>query len=102
MIMGDCEKTICQQMADTYGEYLKSDMLQLSHHGANGACMDLYQRIDPDICFWACPQSKYENDPRQLGTQAGFEFNFYLRDTSIKVREHYHNSVTTVIPITKK
>lgn len=102
MIMGDCEKTICQQMADTYGAYLKSDMLQLSHHGANGACMDLYQRIDPDICFWACPQSKYENDPRQLGTQAGFEFNFYLRDTSIKVREHYHNSVTTVIPITKK
>lgn len=102
MILGDCEKTICQQMADTYGEYLKSDMLQLAHHGANGACLDLYQRIDPDICFWACPQSKFENDERQLGTKEGFEFNYYLRDTSIKVREHYHNSVTTVIPISKK
>ncbi|MBQ7321165.1 MAG: MBL fold metallo-hydrolase [Clostridia bacterium] len=102
MILGDCEKTICQQMADTYGAYLKSDMLQLAHHGANGACLDLYRCIDPDICFWACPKSKYESDPRQLGTMEGFEFNFYLRDTSIKTREHYHNSVTTVIPISKK
>lgn len=102
MILGDCEKTICQQMADTYGEYLKSDMLQLSHHGSNGACLDLYKRIDPEICFWACPQSSYENDEKQLGIKDGFEFNAYLRDTSIRVREHYHNSVTTVIPITQK
>ncbi len=102
MILGDCEKSLCQQMADTYGAYLKSDMLQLSHHGANGACLDLYQRIDPDICFWACPKSKYENDGRQLGTKEGFEFNAYLRDASIKAREHYHNSVTTVIPISEK
>lgn len=102
MILGDCEKTICQQMADTYGAYLKSDMLQLSHHGSNGACLDLYKRIDPAICFWACPQSSYENNEKQLGIKEGFEFNAYLRDTSIRVREHYHNSVTTVIPITKK
>lgn len=102
MILGDCEKTICQQMADTYGEYLKSDMLQLSHHGSNGACLDLYQRIDPEICFWACPKSSYENDEKQLGIKEGFEFNAYLRDTSIRVREHYHNSVTTVIPISQK
>lgn len=102
MMLGDCEKTLCQQMADTYGEYLKSDMLQLAHHGANGACLDLYQRIDPAICFWACPRVKFENDERMLGTKAGFEFNYYLRDTSIRVREHYHNSMTTVIPISQK
>ena len=102
MMLGDCEKSICQQMADTFGEYLKSDMLQLAHHGANGACMDLYQRIDPEICFWACSKDKFENDERMLGTKAGQEFNAYLRDTSIRVREHYHNSITTIIPITQK
>ena len=102
MMLGDCEKTLCQQMADTFGDYLKSDMLQLAHHGANGACLDLYQRIDPDICFWACPKSKFASDERHLGIKAGFEFNFYLRDTSIKTREHYHNSETTVITITKQ
>lgn len=102
MMLGDCEKTLCQQMADTFGDYLKSDMLQLAHHGANGACLDLYQRIDPDICFWACPKSKFASDERHLGIKAGFEFNFYLRDTSIKTRQHYHNSETTVITITKQ
>ena len=102
MILGDCEKSLCQQMADTFGAYLKSDMLQLAHHGANGACMDLYQRIDPAICFWACSQVKFETDERMLGTKEGQEFNAYLRDNTIRVREHYHNSITTVIPITKK
>lgn len=102
MILGDCEKTLCRQMADTYGDYLKSDMLQLTHHGANGACLDLYQRIDPDICFWACAQKKYESDERMLGTKEGYEFNAYLRDVTVRSREHYHSSETAVMTITKK
>ena len=102
MIMGDCEKSLCQQMADTFGDYLKSDLLQLSHHGANGACLDLYQRIDPAVCFWACSQRKFESDERMLGIKAGHEFNAYVRDASIRVREHYHSGVTTVIPISQK
>ncbi len=99
MLLGDCENTLCTQMGATFGSYLKSDMLQLSHHGSNGASLNLYQAIDPDICFWACSQRSFESDEKQLGTKAGYEFNAYLRDTSIKVREHYHNSVTTVIPM---
>lgn len=99
MILGDCEKSLCQQMADTFGGYLKSDLLQLTHHGANGACLDLYQRIDPDICFWACSGAKFEGDERMLGTKTGYEFNAYIRDPAIKVRAHYHSGVTTVIPM---
>ena len=102
MFLGDSEKSLCQQMADTFGDYLKSDMLQLSHHGSNGACLDLYKRIDPDICFWACSKKSFETNPKQLGTADGFEFNAYLRDTSIRVREHYHSSVTTVITLVTK
>ncbi|MBO5671247.1 MAG: MBL fold metallo-hydrolase, partial [Clostridia bacterium] len=102
MLLGDCERSLCQQMADTYGEYLKSDLLQLSHHGANGACLDLYRCIDPAICFWACSQAKFERDERMLGTKAGHEFNAYIRDTSIRARAHYHSGVTTVIPISAK
>lgn len=99
MILGDCEKTLCQQMADVYGEELKSDILQLSHHGVNGACVDLYRLIDPEVCFWAISQEKYENDPRCLGTLKGYEFNGYIRDESIRVRRHYASSTTTVIQL---
>jgi glyoxylase-like metal-dependent hydrolase (beta-lactamase superfamily II) len=102
MILADSEKTLCQQMADTFGDYLKSDMLQLAHHGSNGACLDLYKRIDPDVCFWACSKTSYETNPKQLGTAEGFEFNAYIRDASIRVREHYHNSMTTVITLVEK
>lgn len=102
MMLADSEKTLCQQMADTFGDHLKSDMLQLAHHGSNGACLDLYKRIDPDICFWACSQTSFETNPKQLGTADGFEFNAYIRDSSIRVREHYHSSETTVITLVKK
>jgi len=99
LLLGDCEKTICQQMAATFGDYLKSDMLQLSHHGNNGGSLDLYQCIDPEICFWACSQRTFETDEKRLGTANGYDFNAYLRNESIRVRQHYHNSVTTVIPM---
>ena len=89
-------------MADTYGAYLKSDLLQLSHHGANGACLDLYRLIDPAVCFWACSQRKFEGDERMLGIRPGHEFNAYIRDPAVRVREHYHSGVTTVIPISDK
>ena len=99
LILGDCEKGLCQQMADVYGDYLQSELLQLTHHGANGACLDLYQRVNPEICFWACSGAKFEGDERMLGTKAGYEFNAYLRDDSIRARKHYHSGVTTVIPL---
>ena len=99
LILGDCEKSLCRQMSLTYGDELKSEMLQLTHHGANGACLELYQNVDPDICFWACSQTKFESDERMLGTKAGYDFNAYLRDTDIRVRKHYHSGVTTVIPM---
>ena len=92
MMMGDCDPILCQFMADVYGRELKSDILQLSHHGFNGACMDLNQAIDPDICFWACDKTRFETDKRCLGTAHHYEFNFWLRDESVKHREHYHST----------
>lgn len=97
LILGDCEKTMCQWMADAYGEEMKSDILQLTHHGFNGACMDLYQYVDPDICFWPVDQDRYENDERCVGIQSGYEFNVWIRDDTIKVREHYTASETVTL-----
>lgn len=100
MLLGDCEQDICQFMADVYGETLKSDMLQLSHHGYNGACLDLYRYIDPDICFWASDEYRFLNDKRCLGTAGGYDFNAWIRNDSIKKRAHYHSSSTTIVPLT--
>ncbi len=98
MFLGDSEVSNCQYMAAVYGSYLKSDILQLTHHGFNGGDLGLYQNIDPDICLWAVEATRFNEDPRCLG-ESGCGFNAWLRNNEIKQREHYHCSVTTEIPL---
>ena len=102
LILGDCFNYSCKQLVKTYGEYLKSDILQLTHHGLLGGDKELYQLIDPDICFWAVSEERFlgtrPGDKIQycLG-EGGCDYNAWIRDESIRVRKHYHQSVTTVI-----
>lgn len=97
LILGDCEKGLCQQMASAYGDALKCDILQPTHHGANGACMDIYRYADPDVCLWAIDEARFSGDARMLGQKKGYEFNAFLRNPSIKERTHYHSSVTKTL-----
>ena len=98
MVLGDCEKKLCQFMADVYGAALKSDILQVSHHGVNGACIDLYQAVDPDICFWPIDEFRFFNHVQIRGEKA-WDFNRWILDDSIKKRAHYHSSADTVLKI---
>ena len=43
-------------------ELLKSDAVQMAHHGQNGASKEVYDAIKPEICFFNCPKWLYEND----------------------------------------
>lgn len=98
LVLGDCEKKLCQFMADVYGAALKSDILQVSHHGVNGACIDLYQAVDPDICFWPIDEFRFFNHVQIRGEKA-WDFNRWILDDSIKKRAHYHSSADTVLKI---
>lgn len=102
MILGDCMHRECRQLAHTYGDYLKSDILQVTHHGLIGGDKRLYQLIDPEICFWAVGEARF------LGTQpgqtyqwclgeGGCDYNAWLRDE--KARRHYHQSTTTTLSL---
>lgn len=104
MVLGDCTHQLSKQLAATYGDYLKSDILQLAHHGLIGGDKELYQFIDPSVCFWATFEDRfngnYSKDKYQwcLG-ESICDYNAWIRDESIRVREHYHNSVTTTLMI---
>lgn len=43
-------------------EKLKSDYVQISHHGQRGASQQLYNIISPKYCFWPCSIQLYDND----------------------------------------
>ncbi|MBQ7879168.1 MAG: hypothetical protein IJ317_00820, partial [Clostridia bacterium] len=101
--LGDCMSDNCRDMAHTYGDYLKSDILQVTHHGLIGGDRFLYEKIDAEICLWA------SNEERFLGTakmayqwclgEGGCSYNAYLRDESVKKRTHYHAGKTITIEI---
>ncbi len=38
---------------------LKSDMVQMAHHGQTGVPKTVYEAIDPDICLWPTPDWVY-------------------------------------------
>lgn len=106
LFLGDCEKQLCKFMADAYGDALKTDCLQLAHHGFNGAVPEINWYANPSTCFWAMDEDRFLHDPRTLGTDvttlhfhSNYLFNRYLRDDAVIPRCHYHSGVTVSIPL---
>jgi hypothetical protein len=94
----------CRRIAHTYGDYLKSDILQVTHHGLIGGDKELYELINPEICFWATSEERFLGlTPNQryqwcLG-EGGCDYNRWLRDDTIRKRMHYHCSNIVTITI---
>ena len=112
MLLGDSTVKNSKQLAATYGDYLKSDILQLAHHGLVGGDKQLYMYIDPEICFWATGQERFEgnwdtnkdgkvnaNDVQHCLGQGGCDYNKYIRDDSIRRRTHYHGGQLFVVTV---
>lgn len=59
---GDIEKQASAIIVAAWGDYVKSDYLQLAHHGwTNGGSWDLYRRIMPTVAFWASDDTDFES-----------------------------------------
>ena len=106
MVLGDAYQTTCQFMANAYGDALESDIMQLSHHGYNGAVLALYKAVDPKVCLWPCDEYAFHTDSVRLGTPNGsYSFNWWLRNnpwtrgTQSGARTHYATSYTTTIDV---
>ena len=52
MILGDLQVRGSMVMRARYGDYLKSDMVQVAHHGGNGVEAALYEDIDAQVLWW--------------------------------------------------
>ena len=76
--------------------------MQVAHHGLVGGDKELYQLVDPKICFWPTTEERFLGlKPNQryqwcLG-EGGCDYNAYLRDKTIRDRTHYPASKTITI-----
>jgi hypothetical protein len=58
---GDASMLAWDYMADTYGSALKSDILQVPHHGANhGATAQGYRLVNADTLIFNCGQEHFD------------------------------------------
>jgi len=53
LVPGDATDTMCKFLVQRYGNYLKSDIVQIVHHGYNGT-NDFYKAVDADVLLWPC------------------------------------------------
>lgn len=99
LITGDTETGPNTKMHQTFGNYLKSDVYQVPHHGANGGVLSMTKAVNPSICFWAVSKEKFDKDNRMGGTAyAKYDHTKWLRESS-KVKAHYHQSETVTLEL---
>ena len=69
---GDIQKQASSIIVSIWGDYVKSDYLQLAHHGwYNGGSWEFYRIIEPTVVFWSNHTTAFENNYTSLTNPAG-------------------------------
>ena len=78
MWLGDIQTEGSNVICSMYGNTLKSDIVQVSHHGGNGATKEFYTLIDPSVAFWPTSASSYKKQTAGTSTSASYVIDYYL------------------------
>ena len=95
IFLADCGSYVCDWLVDTYGEALKSDMVQLAHHGCETATIEVYQMIAAETLF--CPSSE-----SLLNTERGGEVKQYYIEAESSKEYLYHGFGNFTRPLSYK
>ncbi|MBN2853682.1 MAG: MBL fold metallo-hydrolase [Clostridia bacterium] len=75
LFLGDLGLRAGTKLAMKFKDKLKSDIVQMAHHGQNGAGEDVYQYVKPDLCMWTAPIWLYDNNGGLLNPELENAFN---------------------------
>ena len=62
LFLGDTGEESSNKLVKEYGKKLKSDIVQMAHHGQQGATEELYKLVNPKICLWSTEEWLWNND----------------------------------------
>lgn len=73
LFLGDLGPEGGKDLLEMCGDKLKSDIVQMAHHGHGGVKEDVYRKIAPDACLWCAPdwlweEEDIEHEPELWGT----------------------------------
>ena len=91
MFLGDVSDTGASRLTSVYGDSLKSDFLQVTHHGLNSGSTikTLYQKINAEYVLYPAPLSWYEGNITAAA-------NKYLSSDSLTVKQIFVSGAQTV------
>lgn len=61
MFLGDAYIPEGKRLLEKYGNNIKSDIVQMAHHGQSGVDRDVYETISPSLCLWPAPHWVFNN-----------------------------------------
>lgn len=93
LMLGDIGPEASEKLIKKYGKNLKSDIVQMSHHGQSGATEEFYKLVEPEICLWQSPQWLWDNvtgtfktlETRKWMENIGVKTNYVAKDGDITI-----------------
>ncbi len=67
LFLGDIGPEGGDRLYQRHWQDLKSDYVQMAHHGHNGVGAEVYLAASPEACLWNCPDWLYEEGPKCFG-----------------------------------
>ena len=98
LLLGDAYDDVAPFLTKTYGSYLKSDMVQLAHHGTYPGTEALYSNINAQILFWPSDEA---NAKKRYGS-SGHESLTKAISVAKDIYLASEGTVTLTIPCTIK
>lgn len=87
LFLGDTGTEEAEKLIKQYGSRLKSDIVQVAHHGQRGATEELYKLVNPEICLWPTTSWLWDNDVGEGYNTANFktiETRGWLQNIGVK------------------
>lgn len=94
LMPADAELGVDVLIPTVYGDALKSDFLQETHHGFSGGSYVFYELARPDVAFWTCAAAKFE---KFCYPSYNNGYNHFLR--SISKRNYHYGEGDVVIEL---
>jgi len=88
LFLGDTGTEESEKLIKQYGSRLKSDIVQVAHHGQRGATKELYKLVNPEICLWPTTSWLWDNDVGEGYNTANFktiETREWLQNIGVKI-----------------
>lgn len=87
LFLGDAGEKTSEKLLTNQKEKLKSDIVQMAHHGQQGVTKELYEVVNPKICLWPTPDWLWNNDAGQginTGSWKTLETREWMEELNVK------------------